>query len=397
MIDVERLVRDALARHESEVPTPDPLEAHPTAVRTRRRQVLNAVGAGLIAVVIALGAASGIGTLRAEGTKPADDSTETPAPPNDLGAAVPGPFEAPAQAPIVVGSDRTRGWTWMLSSSADGRCLAFTDRRGSEVDCSGPSGAPIDAYVDGGQSPVGLTFVFGRLPREANVVRLSVPSRHSTTGKVFVITPRGLNLDHLLFVGYIEGFDHPLVPDTVVQAVDTPAEAVIASRPLERPTWARAPFSVIATVASGMREAVPLLDVPRDWEIDLFRDEQTGKVCLGEPGRASACGDAEDPVREWISTWSSFEIVTNDLGACCMFGSPRFVWGVYREPVASIEVEIRGQPGRSSEWLPAEPRIYGLPDGYDAFTVFVVECDCWGLRVHTFAADGSEIGLDRFS
>ena len=98
MIDVERLVRDTLARHEAEAPTPDPLEAHPMAVRTRRRQMLNAVGASVIALVIAFGAASGISALRAEGPKPADDPTETPAPPYDLGAVVEGPFEAPSQA-----------------------------------------------------------------------------------------------------------------------------------------------------------------------------------------------------------------------------------------------------------------------------------------------------------
>ena len=147
MTDVEQLVRETLERHQAEVPVPDPIEAHSVAVRTRRRQMLNAVGAGLIALVIALGAASGIGALRAEGPKPADDPTETPAPPTDLGAPIPGPFEAPGEAPIVVGSDRTQGWTWMLSSSADGRCLAFTDEQGSEVNCSGPSGDPIDAYV----------------------------------------------------------------------------------------------------------------------------------------------------------------------------------------------------------------------------------------------------------
>lgn len=239
--------------------------------------------------------------------------------------------------------------------------------------------------------------MFGRLPREANVVRLSVPSRHSTTGKVFIITPRGLRLEHLLFVGYIEGFEYPWVPDTVVQAVDTP-ETVIASQPLERPTWARAPFTVITTVASGMRELAPLVDLPRDWEIDIFRNERTGRVCLGEPGQHSACGDAADPVAGWISTWSSFEMVTEEIGQMGFGGSVGFAWGVYREPVASIEVEVRHGQVLPGEWTSVDPEIYQLPDGYgDAFSIFVVECGCWGVRVHTFAADGSEIGLDGFS
>lgn len=130
MIDVERLVRDALARHEVEMPTPDPLEAHPVAVRARRRQVLNGFGVVLAALVITLAAVSGFDALvRADRTMPADEPEVTPTPtlPNDLGAPIVGPFEAPPQAPIVVGSDRTNGSAWMLSTSADGRCIAFTD------------------------------------------------------------------------------------------------------------------------------------------------------------------------------------------------------------------------------------------------------------------------------
>ena len=83
MIDVERLVREALERHEREVPTPNPLEAHLVVARTRRRQVLNAVGAGFIALAIALGAAGGLGAiLRADAPEPA--IPPTPAPPTSL-------------------------------------------------------------------------------------------------------------------------------------------------------------------------------------------------------------------------------------------------------------------------------------------------------------------------
>ena len=49
MIDIERLVREALQRHETDVPMPDPRETHPVAVRARRRQVLNVLGAGVVA------------------------------------------------------------------------------------------------------------------------------------------------------------------------------------------------------------------------------------------------------------------------------------------------------------------------------------------------------------
>jgi TolB protein len=79
MSDVERLIREALLRHEAEVPPPDPLEARPIAVRARRRQVLNVLGAGVLVVLIALGAAGGIGALlRADVQRPAVDSISGP-------------------------------------------------------------------------------------------------------------------------------------------------------------------------------------------------------------------------------------------------------------------------------------------------------------------------------
>jgi Tol biopolymer transport system component len=79
MSDVERLIREALLRHEAEVPPPDPLEARPIAVRARRRQVLNVLGAGVLVALIALGAAGGIGALlRADVQRPAVDPISVP-------------------------------------------------------------------------------------------------------------------------------------------------------------------------------------------------------------------------------------------------------------------------------------------------------------------------------
>jgi len=78
MIDIERLVREALQRHETDVPMPDPRETHPVAVRARRRQVLNVLGAGVVALLIALGAVGGIGSLlRTDGRRPAIEPTPT--------------------------------------------------------------------------------------------------------------------------------------------------------------------------------------------------------------------------------------------------------------------------------------------------------------------------------
>lgn len=397
MTDVELLVREALVRHEAEVPTPDPLEAHPVAVRARRRQVLNAVGVGLIGLVIALGAAGGIGALQAERTMPAGDPTVTPTPPTDL--VIRGPFEAPPQAPVVVSSGQTKGWRWMLSSSADGRCLALTDEQGSQVNCSGPSGDPIDAYVHAPRPPAPtVAFVFGRVPRETNAVRVAVSSRLRTRGRVLFLIPRSLQLPYSFFVANIGGYyEYPWVPDATISAVDTPTNTVIASSDLERPAWARAPFTVIATVASGIHELHPFEnELPVPWEIDIFRDERTGEVCLGEPGEQAACGPAEDPVAGWLSTWSSFERVSTDSYPMGFGHSPQFMWGVFRDPVASIEIELLDAAGMSPGWQPADAEIYRLPAGYaDAFSIFVVDCDCFGVRVHQFASDGSEIGLER--
>ena len=60
MIDIEQLVRETLERHEADMPMLDPVHVHPLAVRTRRRQVANSIGVGLVALVIALGAIGGV-------------------------------------------------------------------------------------------------------------------------------------------------------------------------------------------------------------------------------------------------------------------------------------------------------------------------------------------------
>ena len=241
-----------------------------------------------------------------------------------------------------------------------------------------------------------MSFIFGRLPREANVVRVYAPSRHTTTGKVFVIAAAELDLTYQLFVGYVEGHEYPWMPDATINAVDTPGNTIIASE-LERPDWARAPFTVLTTVASGVHELHPFVDkAPEPWEIDIFRDERTGEVCLGEPGGQAACGSAQNPVAGWRSTWSSFERVNTDSGPMGFGASPQFMWGVFRDPVASIEVELLDPAGVSPGWQPADVEIIRLPTGYgDAFSIFVVDCDCWGVRVHQLAADGSEIAVER--
>ena len=81
MSDVDKLVRETLSRHQAEVPTPEAGEVRSVAVRARRRQAMNAVGAGLVALVIALGAVTGVSALlRADGRRPAGPTSPTPPP-----------------------------------------------------------------------------------------------------------------------------------------------------------------------------------------------------------------------------------------------------------------------------------------------------------------------------
>jgi len=51
MNDLESRIRDAFRDHEGDAPVLDPTDARRTVVRTRRRQALNAAGAGIAAVV----------------------------------------------------------------------------------------------------------------------------------------------------------------------------------------------------------------------------------------------------------------------------------------------------------------------------------------------------------
>ena len=111
MIDVEQLVREALRQHEDDVPPPDPREVRPVAVRARRRQVVNAIGAGLLAFVLILGAVGGIGALlRADPRRPA--VPPAPAPPSS-------PFAPVAFPPPGVGPSTPATGRVVVSFSAE--------------------------------------------------------------------------------------------------------------------------------------------------------------------------------------------------------------------------------------------------------------------------------------
>jgi Tol biopolymer transport system component len=77
MNDLESRIRDELRGREGDAPVLDPTDAPRTAVRTRRRQVLNAAGAGIAAVAIATVALTGIDAIR---TAPVPADSPAPVP-----------------------------------------------------------------------------------------------------------------------------------------------------------------------------------------------------------------------------------------------------------------------------------------------------------------------------
>ena len=79
MIDIEHEVREALRRHELEVPLADPIDAPVVVRRTRTRQVANAFGAVLVAALVVLGLTSGVSALLRSAPRQADEPPPTPA------------------------------------------------------------------------------------------------------------------------------------------------------------------------------------------------------------------------------------------------------------------------------------------------------------------------------
>lgn len=213
MTDVELLVRETLGRHGSEVPTLDLLEARPVAARARRRQVLNAIGAGVIALVIALGAASSVGALlRAEGRRPAIEPPTPPAeaPPSGfLGLPPEGsPPSLPKASRLMIsfdgGDDSGYGHIRSIYVYADGRFI--WEKRGCDAPpepCEPldvPEGATTleSGWLEQRLSPEGIEFLRSQVLAsglfEGGDLRLDVETNLSEwwTFSVEARGPRGL-------------------------------------------------------------------------------------------------------------------------------------------------------------------------------------------------------------
>ena len=87
MNDIESRIRDEFRGHEGDAPAFDLADARDVAGRTRRRQILNAAGAGVGALAIVVALTSGLGGLLRADRVPADQPA--PAPAETLGIALP--------------------------------------------------------------------------------------------------------------------------------------------------------------------------------------------------------------------------------------------------------------------------------------------------------------------
>jgi hypothetical protein len=418
MIDIEREIREALRRHELEVPSFDGSEQLLVERRTRTRQGANAIGAILVASLVTLGVTTGVSALlRADTGKPAD-------PPAPVVLA------PPAEAPVTLGSGEADGWAWMLSASADGACVALTDAQGSEVACDDGRGDPLGEGVQNDivtvwawspQEPAPpLAFIFGRVPPRAETVDLWWGRVWPTSTQLFR-EPGGVDLHAGFYVGWISGYGYPVVPDVTAwasgpdgSAVGDPEGDFPEGVPLERPSWAEPPtLTVLTSLASGTKSIrVGNQQGFVDWEIAIFRDEASGEVCLGEIGEGAVCGPAQDPApaweeemladcEEWFGgcTWPPFARVVNS-GWVGKEGIGAFGWGVADASVDAVRSERTIFPGgwngptERDGWLDAE--VINLPAEYGSlFRVWVYSCDdCLTGPTVFLDADGEEIGRD---
>jgi hypothetical protein len=378
MTDLERRIRDLL--EDDARSAPSPLDAGPVVGRTRRRQVRTAVIGGLLALTIGIGALAGVtALLRLDEGIP----------------AIPD-LPPPSEAPIVVGSGEAEGWRWLLSTSEDGTCVALTDEQGSQTSCSTepePGGATgfedavdvLDVAIRSPRTPAPpLVFVFGRVSSRTETVDVTLGTFEETPGEVFP-TPGGVERDDRYFVRWASGYPRPVVPDAFVLAVG-PGGDLLDVASVERPSWAVPPFTTVATIASGMWTGP--VGSGQEWGIGIYRDELTEELCFGEPP-GDVCGPASDPAPAWFSAWDQLDVVSERSRT---EGGQRssFAWGVFRDPVVSVRVELADGRVVEPDVYPPRPE-YPLP-----FSVFVFEFEGdVGGRVVGFDAAGDVVARDR--
>jgi Tol biopolymer transport system component len=173
--DLESRIRDSFRGHEGDAPVIGPTDARRTAVQTRRRQALNAAGAGIATVAIAVVALTGVDAIRTAPV-PADRHAPAPAFMRENGESLhftgvternpaTGKFEPVAAGDLVAVDPRTGEERVLVEDldivhsarwSADGRWLAYetgTVDGGTDLWVAGGSQAPRVVATGGDPSP----------------------------------------------------------------------------------------------------------------------------------------------------------------------------------------------------------------------------------------------------
>lgn len=188
MIDVDREIREALARHDAEAPAFNPTDTPVIVRRTRSRQVINALSVAMIGGAVVLAAVLGIGGLLRSDGVPAD---ERPSPAPTAGPdALTGPTGATgsigSKGRDVVTLDPATGVAELRHDaptnvqnpdlSPDGETLIYARKGGGlgyQIFAVGPDGVERQLTTSGGSaaswSPDGTLIVFQSPGRNGTV------------------------------------------------------------------------------------------------------------------------------------------------------------------------------------------------------------------------------------
>ncbi len=349
-------------------------------------------GIVLVAIGLVLMAAAAVVSRHTRGAVPAPGSvaavaaagTEDP-----LIAEVSGRLAVPAAEPLLVGSGGANGKWWVLSVSVDGRCLALTDENGSDRSCTNAAGRLI-----GIRRSFGRLLVFGRVPGDTVAMEIGTLRNDRIDDGVVFPAPTGVDpqhryLEHRYFVGSIDGYRDGVVPSGSVWALGTRDLIQVEDEiSLPLPGWAERPTTrVVAIVASGNGAPAgpavrfPVAPIGR-WQVAIFREGGTRRLCLGVVGGQSVCGLFGHPVETWEAVLGrptgSFDSVPpaglTILGrAMNGGGGPYENWyaiGVISDPVVAVRATFQDEPS-------SPVHLYELPGRYGGtLTVFAIECAC---------------------
>ena len=142
MNDLESRIRDAFNDREGDAPTFDPSDARHVAGRTRRRQILNAAGAGIGALAVVIAITTGLGGLLRADRVPAD--RPPPAPTGTVGIALPIEYPVGEKLPDLGDAPGPLAAVWMVPRGAG----AAPEAVGLVAETGMFGTLPIDVFYD---------------------------------------------------------------------------------------------------------------------------------------------------------------------------------------------------------------------------------------------------------